>query len=212
MQVGSCWVVLCAALWCWLTKHEHGRTMACPHIFPGLSLSPYSSPAHSCSAPDCYQSTPDIRVLHEKQGVKAAPDLQNGPKNTWHWAPALSIISLLWVWFLLNCTLKKKKSLTDISPLSYNSGKKPSRLRTQCYNMSGHRRHCPGRPLPFTSLQVDSEMTRALGESPQPTSCWNYPQRCCLMFQDVRSKCRILSAGLCSLIQRVFNQPSQPLT
>lgn len=25
MQVGSCLVVLCAALWCWLTKHKHGE-------------------------------------------------------------------------------------------------------------------------------------------------------------------------------------------
>lgn len=65
MQVGSCSVVLCAALWCWLTKHKHGRT--CPHILPGLSLLPYSSPAHSCSEPDRYQSTPGYSMRSKKE-------------------------------------------------------------------------------------------------------------------------------------------------
>lgn len=51
--------------WCWLTKHKHGRTMTCPHILPGLPLSPYSSPAHSCSEP--YQSTPGYSISSKEE-------------------------------------------------------------------------------------------------------------------------------------------------
>lgn len=45
---------------------------------------------------------------------------------------------------------------------------KASGLQTQGCTMSGYRRHWLGRLLPSTGLQVDSDMTRGLRESPHP--------------------------------------------
>lgn len=69
---------------------------------------------------------------------------------------------------LVSLKVRAQKSHLRMFPHHLTVLVKASGLQTQGCTMSGYRRHWPGRLLPSTGLQVDSDMTRGLRESPHP--------------------------------------------